>query len=166
MEKILPEELNENIFKLIGEDWMLITGGKPDRYNTMTASWGTMGILWHKKVAMCFIRPQRYTFDFVNENEFFTLSFFYEQHRDILNYCGKESGRNVDKVKETGLIPFTTDNEAVGFKQARLVVECRKIYYDDFDPGKFLIGDINKKYTKDDYHRIFIGEISNIYRQG
>jgi flavin reductase (DIM6/NTAB) family NADH-FMN oxidoreductase RutF len=79
--EIKPELLTDNPFKLINKDWMLITAGTPDKFNTMTASWGGLGVLWERKVAICFIRPNRYTYEFVERSENFTLSFFEEQHR-------------------------------------------------------------------------------------
>src|SRR5512137_697572 len=99
------ELLTENPFKLIGADWMLITAGTADANNTMTASWGGLGVLWERKVATCYIRPGRYTYGFMEKAPFFTLSFFAEEHRAALRYCGTHSGRNGDKAKEAGLTP-------------------------------------------------------------
>ena len=89
-----PQQLTDNFIKLIGNDWMLITAGSEDKFNTMTASWGAAGILWNKPVAICFIRPTRYTFNFANQENIFTLSFFHETERYILNYCGSKSGKD------------------------------------------------------------------------
>jgi flavin reductase (DIM6/NTAB) family NADH-FMN oxidoreductase RutF len=81
-----------------------------------------------------------------------------------LNYCGAKSGRNVDKIETTGLIPLLTENESIGFKQARLCLECKKIYFEDLDPGSFLDLEVDAKfYPKKDYHRMYIGEITNCY---
>ena len=93
-------------FERIGRDWCLITAGNKGSYNTMTASWGGVGILWNKEVATCYIRPQRYTKEFVDREEYFTLSFFPDGWREALNFCGKYSGRDRDKAAETGLKPF------------------------------------------------------------
>lgn len=100
-----PELLSDNAFKLIGKDWMLITAGTPESFNTMTASWGGLGVLWERKVAFCFIRPTRYTREFVERSQNFTLSFFEETHRKALGFIGSHSGRDTDKIKETGLTP-------------------------------------------------------------
>jgi flavin reductase (DIM6/NTAB) family NADH-FMN oxidoreductase RutF len=161
--KIDPASLNKNFIKTIGDEWMLIAAGTQLKFNTMTASWGTMGVLWNKPIAICFIRPVRYTYSFVNESEFFTLSFFTENERSILSFCGSRSGRNVDKISETGLIPLLTANRAIGFMQSRLCIECRKIYADDLNPDKFLVPEIETNYPKKDYHRFYIGEIINVY---
>lgn len=154
-----PDSIKDNVFKLIGKDWMLITAGIKDSYNTMTASWGGMGILWDKKVCIAFIRPTRYTFEFLEKSEVYTLSFLEEQYRDILMYCGTKSGRDVNKVAETSLTPVFGDG-TVYFAEARLVIECRKIYFQDIQPDKFLDNTIHEYYPKKDYHRIYIGEIS------
>jgi flavin reductase (DIM6/NTAB) family NADH-FMN oxidoreductase RutF len=153
-----PEAVQDNVFKLIGKDWMLITAGIRESFNTMTASWGGMGILWDKKVCFAFVRPTRYTFEFLEKSEVYTFSFLEEQYRDILMYCGTKSGRDVNKVIETNLTPIFR-NGTVFFAEARLVMECRKIYVQDITPGNFLDQTMNEYYPKKDYHRIYVGEI-------
>lgn len=128
--RINPEDITDNVFKLIGKDWMLITAGTKDSFNTMTGAWGGLGILWDKRICFCVIRPGRYTYEFVERSDLFTVSFFGEQYRDILTYCGTKSGRDVNKVAETGLTPVFGDN-SVYFGEARLVLVCRKIYYQE-----------------------------------
>jgi flavin reductase (DIM6/NTAB) family NADH-FMN oxidoreductase RutF len=160
-----PDELTDNPFKLIGEDWMLITAGTSDSFNTMTASWGGLGVLWERKVATCYIRPTRHTFSFVERSSVFTLSFFGEQHRKALQYCGTHSGRNSDKVKGAGLTPVQ-EGGAIYFNEARLVLVCRKIYAQDIDPGLFLDPAIGSMYPQKDYHRMYIGEIVKCLQQG
>ncbi|MCF8224586.1 MAG: flavin reductase [Bacteroidales bacterium] len=162
--KISPYEIDENVFRLIDKDWMLITAGKAGDVNTMTASWGHLGIMWNLPVAICYIRPQRHTFDFANRYDFYTLSFFTEQYRGILKYCGTKSGRDHDKIQETGLIPLETKTGNIYFQQARLVMECRKIYQDDMVPENFVRPEIARKnYPKEDYHRFYYGEIINVW---
>ena len=100
--RIDPKELDQNVFSMIGEQWMLVTAGTAERCNTMTASWGGLGVLWGKPVATVYIRPQRYTLEFVEREDCFTLSFFGEEYRKALALCGSKSGRDVDKVKECG----------------------------------------------------------------
>lgn len=157
------ETLSENVFKLFDKDWMLVTAGKMDSFNTMTASWGAFGILWHKQVAFCFVRPQRYTYQFMEKHDYFTLCFFDETHREALDFCGSHSGRHVDKIRETGLTPVPTSMGNVCFEESRLVIECQKIYFDDFRPQHFLNKAIYKNYPRKDYHRLYIGEIIQIY---
>lgn len=161
---ISPYDLDENVFKLIDKDWMLITAGKKDDFNTMTASWGHLGIMWSLPVAICYIRPQRYTFDFANRNEDYTLSFFDKSHRKMLQFCGTKSGRDYDKVKETGLRPLETEEGNIFFEQARLVLECKKIYQDDMKLENFVRPEIaQKNYPNNDFHRFYFGEIMNAF---
>jgi len=158
--KIPTDQLKENAFDLIGEEWMLITAGTTGNFNTMTASWGTIGILWNLPIAICFIRPQRYTFEFAESSDYYTLSFLETGNRDILQFCGKHSGRDKDKIKETGLILRYTDLGNVYFEQCRLVIECKKLYADRINEDSFLIPElVRKNYPKKDFHKFYIGEI-------
>jgi len=111
--KIDPNDFSGNIIQKIGFDWMLITAGNPEKFNTMTASWGGMGFLWNKPVAFIFIRPQRFTYEFAELNEYYTLHFFEEKYREILNFCGSKSGRDVDKIAKTGLTVSNSQNNNV-----------------------------------------------------
>jgi flavin reductase (DIM6/NTAB) family NADH-FMN oxidoreductase RutF len=161
---IKPEKINENLFDLINYEWFLISAGTPESFNTMTASWGTMGILWNKPIAICFIRPSRYTYNFMENSDVYTLSFLGTQNKAFHKVCGSKSGRDIDKIKETGLLPVLTENKSVSYEQARLVFECRKIYFDDLKPELFLQKNIDKEiYESKDYHRMYFGEILNVY---
>ncbi len=162
---IQPEAIQDNIFKLIGKDWMLLSAGKPDDYNIMTASWGCAGVLWRKPVAFVFVRPQRHTFPFMESQSRFALSFFDENHRDLLNLCGTTSGRDLNKMDIDGLDPVFTPDGSIGFQQARLIMECRKIYYDDIKPEFFQVFDIEKVYPSKDYHRMYVGEITQVWQR-
>ena len=158
---IATEDITENVFKLMDKDWMLVTAGNLTSFNTMTASWGGLGELWNKRVAFCFVRPQRFTYEFIEIYDNFTLSFFPEEYREALQICGKKSGRDIDKIAETGLKPFETEYKAIGFEQAKLILECKKIYFQDIDPKNFLDEKLNSIYPINDYHRMYIGEITN-----
>jgi flavin reductase (DIM6/NTAB) family NADH-FMN oxidoreductase RutF len=163
--KISPEEINENTFKLIGKDWMLITAGNAESFNTMTASWGGLGVLWGKKVSFCFVRPGRHTFGFMESGDYYTLSIYGEEYRKQLMFCGRNSGRDVDKVKETGFTPAFADCGAPYFDEANLVLVCKKIYADDFKPELFIDKSIEKEYPEKDYHRMYIGEIVEVLKK-
>ena len=167
LNKIDVKTLDQNVFSLIGEQWMLITAGTADRCNTMTASWGGLGVLWGKNVATVYIRPQRYTYEFVEQGDYFTLSFFGEEYRKALALCGSKSGRDVDKIKECGFTVETGEGGAPYFAQAELVLVCKKAYWQDIDPTHFVDGDIDGKcYPNKDYHRMYVGEIVEAYRKG
>ena len=137
--KIELDQLSFNPFLSIGRDWMLLTGGTSEKFNTMTASWGQLGRLWNKNVLTAYIRPNRYTFEFVDKDDCFTASFFTMAHRKELSFCGSNSGRDVDKVKETGLTPVELDGR-MAFEEAEMVFVLRKLYtYDmqELDPAVF-----------------------------
>ena len=159
------ERINISAPKLIGKDWMLITAGRDtSAFNTMTASWGTLGFLWEKNVAIVFIRPQRYTKEFVDANEILTLSFYDERYRDALKICGTKSGRNTNKVQEAGLTPISTPAGSVAFAEANMILECRKLYAAPFDSAAFIDTTIvGKMYPNQDFHTVYVGEIINAY---
>lgn len=152
-------EISENVFSLIGKQWMLITAGTAEHCNTMTASWGGLGVLWGAPAATCYIRPQRYTKEFVDREEYFTLSFFGEKWRKALSLCGSKSGREVDKVKECGFTVKTAQCGAPYFEEASLVLVCRKRFAQEMDPN-LMPDDVKEKwYPEKDYHTMYIGEI-------
>lgn len=160
--KITAEELTANPFKLIGKDWMLITAGDKEKFNTMTASWGGVGIMWGKPVATAYIRPQRYTFEFIENGDYYTQSFFDEEYRDALKFCGSKSGRDYDKVKETGLTPVVDDKTgAVYFKEAKVVFICKKMYAQFLNEESALTEDVTKWYNGD-YHKMYMSEIVSV----
>jgi flavin reductase (DIM6/NTAB) family NADH-FMN oxidoreductase RutF len=164
--EINPVEIPGNPIRIIGQEWMLITAGTPAHFNTMTASWGGIGELWFKPVCFCFVRPQRYTYEFMEKSAVFTLSFFDEEFKSKLNFCGSRSGRETDKVKECGFLLREGENGSVFFDEARLVLECRKLYCQDLDPAGFLDGSIMKNYPEGDFHRMYIGEITRVLLEG
>lgn len=159
--KILPKEISGNTFELIGDKWMLITAGNSEGFNMMTASWGGLGVLWGKPVSFAFIRPARHTFGFMEKGDYYTLSFYGEEYRKQLNLCGTKSGRDTDKVAETGFTPTFSDEGAPYFAEAELVLVCRKMYADDINPEMFADKSIEKWYN-DDYHRVYVGEITEV----
>ncbi len=155
-----PKEINENAIQLFGDKWTLITAGDSSSFNTMTASWGTMGTLWNKPVVFMFVRPQRYTFEFTEKSDAFTLSFFKEEYRQALQICGTVSGRDVNKVEKAGITPHFTPNGNVAFEEAYLVLECKKLYADFLDPKAFLDTTITSQiYPENDFHKVYVAEI-------
>ena len=158
--EILPNEL-ENSIKLIGGDWMLITAANGERVNTMTASWGCIGVLWNKSVCVAFVRPQRYTYEFVEKADVLSLSFFDEQYKDALRFCGTNSGRDCDKFIKTGLT-YEFDGDTPIINQARVILECRKLYVDDLKKDKFINPEPLANYKNDDFHRFYVCEIERV----
>lgn len=152
--------LKESVFSLIGDRWMLVAAtDKSGRTNAMTASWGGMGVLWGKKVAFVFIRPQRYTKRFVDEATKFTLSFFDDSYKNMLGYMGKVSGKDEDKIAKSGLT-VTDRNGAPVFKEASLTLVCKKMYRDTLKEENLIDKSIIEKwYPQKDYHDVYVAEI-------
>ncbi len=160
--EISPATIEGNPFDMVGQQWMLITAGNEEAANTMTASWGGLGVLWNKPVAFAFVRPTRYTYEFLEREDCFTLSFYEEEYRQALTLCGRTSGRDGDKIAAAGLT-LRHDAEAPFFDEAQLVLVCRKIAIQDIDPAGFLDDSIHGHYT-DDYHRVYVGEIVRVLK--
>ena len=167
MKKIDVKSLQDNVFSLIGDRWMLITAGTAERCNTMTASWGGLGVLWGAPAATIYLRPQRYTKEFVDREEYFTLAFFGEEQRKALTLCGSKSGRDVDKVRECGLTVRYGAGDAPFFDEAQWALVCRKIYVQDMDPACVLgEREILPSYgAKGGWHRIYVGQVMEAYQK-
>ena len=155
-----------NPYKLIGKDWLLVTGGNMSEYNTMTASWGQTGVLWNKPVLTVYIRPNRKTYELVEDNEYFTVSCFGGQQREALTFCGTHSGRDCDKAKETGLTPCEIKGN-VAFEQAETVFLCKKLYIQDMNGESFIDKSLLSFYEKENepFHRMYVGEIVGFYKK-
>lgn len=164
LEHIDPRSLADNPFSLIGDTWMLVTVGDTQSVNTMTASWGGVGILWNKPVAFTFVRPQRHTYTLLENADTYSLSFLPEEHRDALRYCGSHSGRDGDKFTATGLsVVYEHDTPCI--EQARLVLVCRKLHVVDFTPTQFTDPTLLSHYKANDFHRQYIGEIVDVLKR-
>ncbi|MBE6052578.1 MAG: flavin reductase family protein [Clostridium sartagoforme] len=162
LKEIKANELNESTFKLIGDNWMLITAAKDGKVNTMTASWGGFGILWNKKVVYTFVRPQRYTKEFIDASPTFSLTFFNESFRKDLSYLGTVSGRDEDKLSKTNL-SITYIDDTPSFNEAKLTIICRKIYAQELDPNCFIDKSIDTRcYPDKDYHTVYVAEVEKI----
>ena len=161
--QIAPDKIPGNIIKMLSEDWMLITAGNNDKFNMMTASWGGIGFLYQKPVAFCFINPARYTYQLMENNDTYTLTFYTEAYREALKYCGSKSGKDVDKVKGSGLTPITTPTGSKAFSQAWLVIECRKMVSQSLTPESIADKSIKGEWAGKQMHKMFIGEIINVW---
>ena len=158
--EIKAKDLGENFIKSIADEWMLITAGNEDGYNMMTASWGFVGEMWGNDTVIAAVRPQRYTMEFIDKNDYFTLS-FYGDKKDIHKVCGSLSGRDVDKTKMTGLTPVFTD-DTVYFNEARLVIICKKQYVAPLYEQGFLDKQILDKWYDGDLHNMIFGKIEKV----
>lgn len=160
--EIKPEELNKSPFHLIGTDWMLITAEKDNKVNTMTASWGGLGVMWNKNVAYIAIRPHRYTKEFVDSADTFSLTFFNENFKKQLGYLGSVSGRDEDKISKSDLTIIHTDNTPY-YDEANCALICKKLYAQDFASECFIVKEIDKEnYPQKDYHTLYIAEVTKV----
>lgn len=162
--EIAAGSIDGNFIDMIGRGWMLVTAGNTEKCNTMTASWGAAGVLWNKPAAFVFIRPQRYTKEFVDSRQRLTLSFLPEEYRKAMAYCGSHSGRDGDKIKEAGLSVWATPGGTPAIAEARLVLECRKMYSGRLKEEGFIDkGLIPALYPGADFHEMYVCEIEKAY---
>lgn len=148
---------------MIGKEWLLVTAEKDGKANTMTASWGGVGIMWHKPVAYVFLRPQRYTREFIDQTDTFSLSVLDEEYRGTLRYFGTVSGREEDKILKSGL-HVVHEGETPYFAEANTVMICRKLYAQSYDPSCFIDKSLDEKnYPNKDYHMMYIAEIEKVF---
>lgn len=162
--EIAPENLNDSTFRIIGKDWILITAPdetKESGASAMTASWGGIGVLWNKPVATVYVRPQRYTYGLCERADRISLCILPEEYRAALTFCGRNSGRDLDKLKECKLDCTEIDGVPV-IDQAKLVMICKKAYADNLKKECFIDTDHIKHYPADDFHRVYILEIEKI----
>lgn len=158
-----PIDLVEmNPFTKIGKEWALVTAGNKSKFNTMTVSWGGVGVLWGKNVTYIFIRQSRYTKELIDSGDFFSLSFFGEEYRSALNYCGANSGRDKDKFAEAGLTPAF--RHSIPYPdEANLVILCRKMAAVPITEDTFIDKDLMSKWYKDNnMHTMYVGEIIDV----
>ena len=161
-ESIPFERFRLSVVSIWDRQWLLLATGdfqKKDN-NCMTVGWGSFGVMWGRPFAMVVVRPTRYTWQLMERSDSFTLTAYPEEHREKLSYCGSHSGRDGDKAKACGLTACAAGRvRAPAFEEAELLIECRKIYEDDFDPGRFLDPKIETNYPQKDYHRVYFGQI-------
>jgi flavin reductase (DIM6/NTAB) family NADH-FMN oxidoreductase RutF len=162
LETIPIEAFTARSYAIWEHGWFLLTSGDfaAGHYNTMTVSWGAFGCMWGRPFAQVVVRPHRYTFEFIETYPTFTLCAFSRDQRKALNLLGVKSGRDGDKIAQAGLTPLASAQVAAPvFAEAELAIECRKLYWQDFDPAHFLDPALDKNYPRQDYHRVYYGEI-------
>lgn len=150
--------MNINPFDKFNKEWALVTAGDKNSFNSMTISWGSMGTLWHKDIITIYVRPDRYTFEFLNNSDTFTISFYDEKYRDILTMFGRCSGRDIDKVERSGFNPVFMD-DGITYKEANETIVLKKIYMQQLNKDLFS-EDILGCYKDDGpAHYMIIGEV-------
>lgn len=164
LQKIDPKELDGNVIKMFDEDWMVVSAGNKDSMNLMTLSWGGLGELWNKPVATVYVAPQRFTYHFLDNEEYYTICHFDSTYHEKLTYLGTKSGRDEDKVKGSGLTVKYTELGNPIYEEADLVIECRKIYHDNFRRDRLQPEQLDWYEDRQvDPHGLFIGEIVNMW---
>lgn len=159
---ICLKDFKENVINIIANEYMLITAGNKEKYNMMTASWGFMGEMWGEDSVAVVVRPSRYTMEFIDNNDYFTLT-FYGDDKSVHKICGSKSGRDIDKTNATGLTPIAND-DYVYFDEARLVLVVKKKYVQPMSKDFLTDKAVDEKWYKDgDWHNLIIGSIERIY---
>ena len=156
-------EFTTDIFSVFDKKWALLTAGDSDKFNTMTISWGGLGTIWGRPVATVYVRTSRYTHDFMDTNEFFTVSFYPEECKQILGVLGSKSGRDMDKIKESGLTPVKAGN-SVSFEEAEVTMVCRKLFRQQLDVANMPEDVAKAMYDGQAPHDMYIGEVVDIIR--
>ena len=167
MREIQPTEIKANPIALFDQDWALVTAGVPGDVNTMTISWGSLGELWNKPVVTVYVSSDRFTHEFLERNDRFTVAFFPEECRQALTYLGSHSGRDSDKISESGLTLEFLESGQPSFAEANMVIEARKIYGAPFDKEGF--GDVPTHFYGSrgmGIHSVYIGEIEHVWVRG
>ena len=154
-------EFTTDIFQQFDKKWALLTAGTQDKFNTMTISWGGLGTIWNKPVATVYVRLSRYTHEFMDDNEFFTVSFYPEAYRKELGVLGSKSGRDIDKMKESGLTARVLEN-GVTFEEAEVTLVCRKLFKQTLLPENMPEDIAKTMYGDGDLHDMYIGEVVDI----
>ena len=165
-QEISPKDIDTNAVRMFADDWMILSAGKESKMNLMTIAWGGLGQLWGKPVVTVYVSTSRYTYQFMEENDYFTVTSFPEEYRDKLQYLGSVSGRDEDKVKGSGFTPEYTELGNPIYKEANLAIECKKIYTQQFEAGKL---PIEQRQWYDErgigLHVMYIGEILHVWKK-
>lgn len=156
-------ELNANVFEQFDKKWALLTAGTEGSFNTMTISWGGLGTLWSRPVATVYVKPCRYTYEFMERNDYFTVSFFPEDYKKDLGLLGSKSGRDGDKLALTSLHAKPLEN-GMGFAEAELTLVCKKLYFQDLDASRIPEDALDRYYKTEAPHRMYIGEVVDIIK--
>ena len=162
--EISPFDITGNACTAFGKEWALLAAGDAQKANMMTIAWAALGVLWNRNVVFVFVRPQRYTYIYMEKEKTFSVGFFPEEHRDALKLCGSLSGHQKDKVKESGLT-LRHHEGTPWFTESRLTLVCRKLYFQDLQPNNFLDPAIDGNYPSKDYHRMYVGEITKVFER-
>ena len=155
------------VIRRIDKEWALLTAGTKERQNTMTVSWASIGVLWHRPMVNIFVRPERYTYEFVEAEAYFSLAFFSPEYREALSLCGKKSGREVHKASACGFTVAEGAEGGVYFQEADLALICKKRYRTALETSQMIDVDPALYYGghHGGVHVMYMGEIVEIYER-
>ena len=156
-------EFTTDIFKQFDKKWALLTAGTKDDYNTMTISWGGLGTIWNKPVATVYVRESRYTHDYMEKNDYFTISFYPEQYKQLLGILGSKSGRDIDKMNISELSPKVA-GDSMTFEEAEITLVCKKLFKQELLPENMPKEVVSSLYSDNDFHDMYIGEVVDIIK--
>lgn len=157
-------DFNTDIFEQFDKKWALLTAGTEDAFNTMTISWGSLGTLWNKPAATVYVRTSRYTHEFMDKNDLFTISFFPEKYKQILGVLGSKSGRDMDKMKESGLTAVPVSG-SMSFEEAEVTIICKKLFTQRLEVRGIPDDIVKSLYEDDAPHDMYIGEVVEIIKK-
>ena len=164
LRSVAPQSLKPEVYQVFGTQFALLTAGDRTGCNTMTIGWCQVGWLWNQPVCTVYVRPERYTYEFTEKHDYFTVSVLPLEAKQTMAFCGSKSGRDVDKIKECGLTLCYGEGDAPFFEEAELVLVCKKLYQQDLDPAGVLEGEgILPFYEKGGWHRMYVGRVEEAY---
>lgn len=152
-------------FEWIKKDWGLLAAGDKDNYNMMTINWEGLGYLWNRNIIAVYVRPTRYTHQFIENADYFTVSYYPKEFKKMLQILGTKSGRDIDKMCTDDITPIFLDEGTLTFAEAKLTFVCKKIYRQDITPDCFIDEKIDREYPEKDYHTMYYGEIVRVLEQ-
>ena len=161
-------ELNEvtpKVLEVFGTQNALLTAGDRRACNTMTIGWCGLGRLWNLPACTVFVRPERYTYEFTEKHDYFTVSILPVELKKLMGYCGSKSGRDTDKIRDCGLTLAYGAGDAPYFEEAELVLVCKKLYVQDLDPQGVLDERVSKFYQGEGWHRVYVGQVVEAYQR-
>ena len=161
-------ELTPEIFSVFRRQPPLLTAGDREKCNTMTIGWCQLGSLWSIPVCTVFVRPERYTYRFMEESKYFTVSVLPEEAKEITAYCGARSGRDTDKIRDCGLTLCYGAGDAPFFDESEWVLACEKLYAQDLSPEHMVVPSPIEKYydaAHGGWHRSYIGRVVEVYHR-
>ncbi len=165
MREVNINNFSIRIFESIGKDAFILASGNLNHHNCMTVGWASLGYLWRRPIAFVYVRPQRYTYQFMEKYDYFSLNFFKQEFNDVLQLCGTQSGRDINKMKLERITPVDYEGKAIYYNEAKTVVLCKKIFFQDIDPKNLLDNSVLNFYPFNDFHRIYYGEVIKIYEK-